>query len=161
MIGSKEELVLWLMQQPEGKTYELKEHKEKRSLNANAYFWVLVGKIAKATHSTNQTIHNALLRDYGQIDIQDGVAQWVVLPETYKLTESDYLLATPNKVKMQSKKGEVQGIVYIRLRGSHTYNTEEMSRLIDGTVMEAKELGIETLTPFQLEEMKQKWGSQS
>ena len=160
MIGSKEELVLWLMQQPEGKTYELKEHKEKRSLNANAYFWVLVGKIAKATHSTNQTIHNALLRDYGQIDIQDGVAQWVVLPETYKLTESDYLLATPNKVKMQSKKGEVQGIVYIRLRGSHTYNTEEMSRLIDGTVMEAKELGIETLTPFQLEEMKQKWGSQ-
>lgn len=160
MIGSKEELVLWLMQQPEGKTYELKEHKEKRSLNANAYFWVLVGKIAKATHSTNQTIHNALLRDYGQIDIQDGVAQWVVLPETYKLTESDYLLATPNKVKMQSKKGEVQGIVYIRLRGSHTYNTEEMSRLIDGTVMEAKELGIETLTPLQLEEMKQKWGSQ-
>ena len=160
MIGSKEELVLWLMQQPEGKTYELKEHKEKRSHNANAYFWVLVGKIAKATHSTNQTIHNALLRDYGQIDIQDGVAQWVVLPESYKLTESDYLLATPNKVKMQSKKGEVQGIVYIRLRGSHTYNTEEMSRLIDGTVMEAKELGIETLTPFQLEEMKQKWGSQ-
>ena len=160
MIGSKEELVLWLMQQPEGKTYELKEHKEKRSLNANAYFWVLVGKIAKATHSTNQTIHNALLRDYGQIDIQDGVAQWVVLPESYKLTESDYLLATPNKVKMQSKKGEVQGIVYIRLRGSHTYNTEEMSRLIDGTVMEAKELGIETLTPFQLEEMKQKWGNQ-
>ena len=160
MIGSKEELVLWLMQQPEGKTYELKEHKEKRSLNANAYFWVLVGKIAKATHSTNQIIHNALLRDYGQIDIQDGVAQWVVLPESYKLTESDYLLATPNKVKMQSKKGEVQGIVYIRLRGSHTYNTEEMSRLIDGTVMEAKELGIETLTPFQLEEMKQKWGNQ-
>ena len=161
MIGSKEELVLWLMQQPEGKTYELKEHKEKRSLNANAYFWVLVGKIAKATHSTNQTIHNALLRDYGQIDIQDGVAQWVVLPESYKLTESDYLLATPNKVKMQSKKGEVQGIVYIRLRGSHTYNTEEMSRLIDGTVMEAKELGIETMTPSEIERMKASWRSQS
>lgn len=161
MIGSKEELVLWLMQQPEGKTYEVKEHKEKRSLNANAYFWVLVGKIAKATHSTNQTIHNALLRDYGQIDIVDGVAQWVVLPETYKLTEADYLLATPNRVKMQSKRGEIQGIVYVRLRGSHTYDSAEMARLIDGTVMEAKELGIETMTPEQIERMKASWRSQS
>ena len=42
-------------------------------------------------------------------------------------------------------------------RGSHTYNTEEMSILIDGTVQEAKDLGIETMTPDQIEEMKQKW----
>lgn len=44
------------------------------------------------------------------------------------------------------------------MRGSHTYNTAEMSKLIDGTVSEAKELGIETMTPDQIEEMKQKWG---
>lgn len=43
------------------------------------------------------------------------------------------------------------------MRGSHTYDTKEMSRLIDGTVEEAKELGIETLTPDQVERMKQAW----
>ena len=32
-----------------------------------------------------------------------------------------------------------------------------MSILIDGTVQEAKDLGIETMTPDQIEEMKQKW----
>jgi hypothetical protein len=45
------------------------------------------------------------------------------------------------------------------MRGSHTYDTREMSRLIDGTVEEAKELGIETLTPEQLERMKASWGN--
>ena len=43
-------------------------------------------------------------------------------------------------------------------RGSHTYDTKEMSVLIDGTVMEAKELGIETMTPAELAEMKARWG---
>jgi 16S rRNA U1498 N3-methylase RsmE len=43
------------------------------------------------------------------------------------------------------------------MRGSHTYNTAEMSRLIDATVEEAKELGVETLTPDQLERMKASW----
>ena len=43
------------------------------------------------------------------------------------------------------------------LRGSHTYNTAEMARLIDGTVDEAKALGIETLTPAELERMKSTW----
>ena len=43
------------------------------------------------------------------------------------------------------------------MRGSHTYNTAEMSRLIDGTVAEAKQLGIETLPPSELERMKAAW----
>ena len=42
-------------------------------------------------------------------------------------------------------------------RGSHTYDTKEMSYLIDGTVEEAKEHGIETMTPDELERMKQSW----
>ena len=39
------------------------------------------------------------------------------------------------------------------MRGSHTYDSKEMSRLIDGTVSEAKELGIETMP---LDELKAK-----
>jgi hypothetical protein len=43
-------------------------------------------------------------------------------------------------------------------RGSHTYDTKEMSLLIDGTVADAKELGIETATPDEIRQMKERWG---
>ena len=41
--------------------------------------------------------------------------------------------------------------------GSSEYNTQEMSVLIDGIVQEAKQLGIETLTPMELARLKDEW----
>ena len=49
---------------------------------------------------------------------------------------------------------------YLMIKGSSEYNTAEMSHFIDMVVQEAKELGIETLTPDELERMKQAWGNQ-
>ena len=54
----------------------------------------------------------------------------------------------------------VNGTIGIQLQcyfGSSTYNTKEMSVLIDGVVSEAKEMGIETLSPAELERMKAAW----
>ena len=48
--------------------------------------------------------------------------------------------------------------VNLVMRGSHTYNTKEMSRLIEGTVQEAKALGIETATPEEIRRMEERWG---
>lgn len=49
-------------------------------------------------------------------------------------------------------------VVFYRLmRGSHTYDSREMSELIKGTIQEAEDLGIETLTPRELEQMLGKW----
>ncbi|WP_045091356.1 hypothetical protein, partial [Clostridium sp. FS41] len=42
---------------------------------------------------------------------------------------------------------------YIMLRGSSTYDTDEMSKLINGLVSECQEMGIETLPPQELERM--------
>ena len=42
-------------------------------------------------------------------------------------------------------------------KDSHKMDTKEMARVIDGAITEAKELGIETDTPKQIEEMKQRW----
>ena len=42
--------------------------------------------------------------------------------------------------------------------GSSTYDTREMSVLIDGVVSECKELDIETISPTELREMKERWG---
>ena len=49
-------------------------------------------------------------------------------------------------------------VVFYRLmRGSHTYDSREMSELIKGTIQEAEDLGIETLTPRELEQILGKW----
>lgn len=42
--------------------------------------------------------------------------------------------------------------------GSSSYDTFEMSRLIDEIVAEAKDLGIETMPPEELERLIQSWG---
>ena len=47
---------------------------------------------------------------------------------------------------------------YAMIKGSSEYDTGEMSRFIDGVISECKELGIQTMTPDEIEELKQKWG---
>lgn len=47
---------------------------------------------------------------------------------------------------------------YMMLRGSHEYDTREMSQLIDGLISECREVGIETLTPGELERMMAAYG---
>ena len=46
MIGTPKELIRWLLEQDPEKRFEVEEHHEKRSLQANAYAWVLIQKIA-------------------------------------------------------------------------------------------------------------------
>lgn len=43
--------------------------------------------------------------------------------------------------------------------GSSTYDTKQMSVLIDGVVSECQELGIETLPPDEIQDLKNRWGS--
>lgn len=131
----------------------IKKHHEKRSLNANAYFHVLVEKIATVQGVSHAEIHNQMIADYGFMDeelknlIMDASIPWQkldcihLMPTTYtKMMDNDKLYR-----------------VYIVMRGSHTYDTKEMARLIDGTVQEAKALGIETLPPDELERLKNQW----
>ena len=54
MIGKAEEILKWLWEQDRDKVFEIKEHKEKRSLTANAYAWSLIGKIADALRTSKE-----------------------------------------------------------------------------------------------------------
>ena len=123
-----------------------KRHKEKRSLNANAYFHVLVNKIAGALGSSNTEVKNRLIREFGAFEFIDEQ-----IP-TFRL-KAEYEEAMINREDIHVKpigREYDNGVELVRMsfmRGSHTYDTAEMSRLIDGTVEEAKGMGIETLTP--------------
>ena len=133
-----------------------KPHREKRSLNANAYFHVLSGKIAEKLGTSLTHEKNRMIREYGQYEVIDGMIPTLTAKEKYEDKMLD-IEGVHQKV-VERPGGTVKMAV---MRGSHTYNTAEMSRLIDATVEEAKELGIETLTPDQLERMKASWTKRS
>ena len=135
------------------KAYDItiKEHKEKRSKNANDYSWVLQDKIAKALNVSVDELHRWLVLEY-------GVLETITIKE--QAFESAKRMFDYYKVLGD---GELNGNKYIHVRagiGTHLYNTSEMAKFIDGVVQEAQNLGIDTKTPQELEELKSLWGTE-
>ena len=133
---------------------EAKVHKEKRSLNANSYFHVLATKIAGKTGRSMTHEKNRLIREYGQWAFIDGKIPTFTVKAEY---EDQTLDIDGLHLKMARRDSET--VTFGLMRGSHTYNTAEMSRLIEATIAEAKELGIETATPDQIRRMMAAWDS--
>ena len=126
---------------------------QRRSLDANAYFHVLVGKIADALTISKAKAKNVLICKYGQPQLlPDGNIM------VYKTNAPEEFMWEQESIHCIPVKYDGNATFYKVYRGSHTYNTEEMSILIDGTVADAKELGIETATPNEIREMKERWG---
>ena len=136
---------------------EIKRFRAKRSLNANAYFHVLCTKIAEKTEQSMPRVKNLMLRRYGQLEIMDGSVMHLIIREDIDVSENETLHLAPTTAVKELDDGRLYR-VYRVMRGSHTYDTKEMARLIEGTITEAKDLGIDTITPKQAEEMLMRWG---
>lgn len=125
--------------------------KTTRSLHANSYMWVLCDKIADAIHATKEEVYRKAVREVGVFN--DVAVTKHALPqliETWTSRGLGWMVDT-----FDSK---LDGCKRVRLyTGSHEYDTKQMSRLIDYIVEEAKELGIETLTPNELNRMMEEY----
>lgn len=132
------------------------KHTEKRSNNANKYFHTLVGKIAEKDVRSKAWTKNLMICRYGQPELLPDESPMVYktnAPYEYMM-ELETLHTIP--VKFSEENGQEIGFYKI-YRGSHTYDSYEMSKLIEGTVAEAKERGIETMAPMELERLIKKW----
>jgi len=124
-------------------------YRKKRSLNANNYLWVLLGKMADMLRADKWDIYLKMLKTYGKYtyivvkpNVVDAVKkQWREVEELGPISLNDQ-----------------EGIQLLCYFGSSTYNTQEMAVLIDGVVGECKDLEIETLPPDQITQMKEQWG---
>lgn len=133
---------------------EITTRRNKRSLNANAYFHVLLGKIAEKLKISKQRAKNLLLAKYGQREIlDDGPLMISVIESVDMMEREDIHCVSVGHGKVNGKDFTHWAII----RPSHEYDTKEMAELIDGTIEDAKELGIETLSPAELERMKAAW----
>lgn len=129
---------------------EIKEHKEKRSLNANAYSWVLQDKIAKSLNRRIDDIHSEMVLQYGVIEVLS--IQKFAFESAKRLFDYYQILGESN----------TNGKDFIHVKagiGTHLYNTKEMATFIDGVVSEAQQLGIETKTPDEIAQLKSLWES--
>ena len=158
---------------------KLNKHHKKRSLDANAYFYVLVNKIAERAKLSDIEVHDKLLSQNIAYVIENGVVDWIVADwksNAYRLVKlavtehgkqqfkyyydslQDVALNKPNGEPYRDSEGNPKtSRIFWHIKGSHEMDSKEMARLIDSTIVEAKELGIETLTCEELERMKASW----
>lgn len=146
MTGNAEEIIKWLFTQDREKQFDISEHKEKRSLNANAYAWSLIGKIADAMRITKDEAYLKALKDWGQSEIV-SVLSSINVSGYFKYFEA---IGTAT---LQGK----EFTHYKMYKGSSEYDTREMSILIDGLIQDAKELNIDTLPPNEVQRLKEMW----
>lgn len=125
-----------------------------RSLNSNAYFHVLVGKLAEKLNVSKPRMKNMLLFRYGQ-RARDKDGKLAIIKSNADEAE---LIEREDFHCWPIQNAEDGTPMYVLLEHSRFYDTEEMSLLIDGVVSECKEQGIDTITPAEIEELKQKWG---
>ena len=133
--------------------YEIKRKGKKRSLDANAYAWVLIDKIAYVLHLDKKEVYRNELREIGGasevVCVQDTAVQRMV-----EIWESQGLGWQVEKFPVKTK-----GCTGLRLHyGSSVFDTRQMSVFIDHLVQEAKALDIETLSDRELSLLKEGWG---
>lgn len=132
---------------------EVKEHRQKRSLDANAYCWVLINKIADAMRITPKEIYRQAIQNIGGnyeiIPIKEEAA------ERFRQIWESQGLGWPC---VDMGKSKIQGYRNLRAYyGSSTYDTRQMSMLIDNLVQDCKALDIETLPPEKLALLMEGW----
>ena len=126
-----------------------KKFRQKRSLDANAYCWVLCTKIADAVNSSKDEVYEEMLQKYGYLyQDEDGY-----IPVTVKAGVD--MSKIQGHWKFFKSNGKFDS--YLMIKGSSEYDSVEMAKFIDRIVEEAKDLGIETATPAELERMKEQW----
>lgn len=143
-----------------GTLYDLNLHREKRTLTQNAYYWALIGKTARKLRISTTELHNRMLRDVSDLIAETfgGKKAFLLLPDTDE-TERKALQSETIHIKPTAQtKVLADGLTYrtyVLLKGSHDMTTDEFSALVDRLIVEAKEQGIETLTPRELAVIRQ------
>ena len=119
-------------------TITVKEYRQKRSLSQNAYLWVLLDKLAQKLNQSKEEVYKTFIRDYGVFEILPLKNEAV---DSFKAKWSKGIGWFCEDLGESKLKGYTRLIAYY---GSSTYNTKEMTRLIDAVVTDCKEQGIDT-----------------
>ncbi len=142
MIGTIKQLIPKMLNLDENKIYEIKEYRERRSINANSYYWSLINQLSNKLNLGNEELHRKMLKEYGQV---------MIVPLTLKQNPEGYF-----KYFEKYKKGKINNvevILYKVYKPSSEMNSKEFSILLDGLVQECREMDIPTLEDLKIKKM--------
>ena len=132
---------------------EVKEYRKKRSLDANAYAWVLIHKLAEAMRLTPEEVYLQQVLNVGNNFTPMCVREQDV--DRFRKSWQSNGLGWPVRDLGYSQVPGCRNLM--AYHGSSTYDTDQMSRLIDNLVQDCKALDIETLSPDKLALLKEEW----
>lgn len=145
------EIINWLYNQDKNKTFDIKEHKEKRGLNANSYCWLLLGKIADVIGSTKEEVYKDYIKSKGVYRIITMSSEAV---STFEKVWSDRGLGWICEKSENKIAGLTDVIAYY---GTSSYNTKQMANFIDYVVQECQQLGIEIKSELEIKSLLESW----
>lgn len=124
----------------------MKKYSPKRSTNANAYMWTLLGELASAVGSTANELYISYICDYGEwtvSPVQEDIADMMI--QAWGEKGIGYFA---EKMPRDSKlKGYVNIIFYF---GTHLYTKDKFSALLEQIVDDCKDQGIDTRPPEEI-----------
>ena len=135
--------ITFLLDQKGDALWDVVPHKEKRSLSQNAYYWVLVNKLAAAAGLSDTEVHRQMLRDYGVAEVY-SVREDVPFQRYFKYCE-------------EVGTGQVNGSRFKHVKvylGSSQMDSKEFTRLIDGIRHECETVGIQVMTPEEIARLR-------
>ena len=131
---------------------KLVKYRKRRSLDANAYAWQLINKLAESQGLSKEEVYRHYIREMGVCKLVEINKEAVdTLIHSWGLHGLGWIA---ERVDYAQRKGFVKVNLYY---GSSTYNTKQMSRLIKSIVEDCKAVGIETMTPKELERLTSLW----
>jgi len=143
MIGTPKELIKKLLELDQDKKYEIKEHKKKRTLDQNSYYWVLLGKLSQKLRIPQEELHFELIK-------RSCPFTEILVPDEADLRAIEYY-EERGKITKNNKLFKIIR-VYV---GSSKLDTTEMGILLDNLIEECKLQGIETMTPQELAKLRE------
>ena len=132
---------------------EIREHRDRRSNDANAYYWELAGKLAQAIGQPPESVYREHIRNFGNYEVL------CIQSQALEAFERQWVSGHLGR-RVETRESKLPGCVTVlAYYGSSDFDKEQMSRLIDNIVQDCRAVGIETLPPDKLAGMMEAWGN--
>lgn len=132
--------------------YDITKSRMKRSLDANAYCWVLLDKLSAELGVPKEELYQDQIRKIG------GVCDIICIQnkalEKFRKQWEGQGIGWQTEELESKLTGCTNLICYY---GSSAFDTKQMSRLLDSIITDCKELGIETRNPQEIASLLEEW----
>lgn len=154
MVGTMEQIIQYLFKQDKTKKYEVKEVKKKRSTNANNYFWRLLQELCEVQNLDTIEEYKKRVKELGifrrfRIEPKDV--------KTFEIMWQDKGIAWFCEIADTEYIGNVEFKIIHAYYGSSSFNSKQMSRLIDNLVQDCQAIGIETKNRAEIDSLLKEW----